>query len=59
MGCTRAPRALHAVPICLGKATPDSAFPPFTILFGCPLFPESVLLSCTWLEPYPAGAAGI
>lgn len=24
-----------------------------------PLFPESGLLSCTWLEPHPAGAAGI
>lgn len=25
MGCTRAPRALHAVPICLGKVDPCTA----------------------------------
>ena len=68
MGCNRAPQVLHDVPICLGKdpcTGPKHGqhlplpSPPLMILSGFPLFPKSVLLSCTWLEPYPAGAAGI
>lgn len=59
MGCTPSVWARQTPALAPGVANTCLCLSSLDDFIWFPLFPESVLLSCTWLEPYPAGAAGI